>query len=928
MVGKVKGACKAACLLVSLSCVLELSTTALTLPTQNGVADSTKHSYQVSIHPATNGTDALAALWKDHELWLGESRSVYNKRGTYLVFMTQAQASELAGDQRVASVRKRASGTGVAVNSRSGSDITNDVEGILADADPRILKYCRQRAAAAAPLLEAISNPLSTTAAENMVRTFVNQSHVECKPASVLHNPTKVSFQVLADEFYDASAAPAETVADRIRAAASLTAPCPIPLNVSTATGERLFIVDMFEVNMCEAVYLLRATEGVARVEYAEVMRHLNNYAAATGQSGVHGKVSRESAVIWAQGLMGQNEVVGVGDSGVDIDSCYFRETKTSAPKLKGCDMSRKKIVCYIEGPFAEFGDDGINVGGGHGTHVAGTIAGLHTRALRSDADWNVAYEDLLKSADYPNGIAPLARLAILDINGQDVRSVLPPNDLSSSSFFISPYEDAGVRVHSNSWGCSRGDGRERQCNKYDAQTRSVDEFMWRNKDFLVIIAAGNSGLAANADRVDGTGGIMDAGATFGPGTVFGDGFYTVGSPATMKNGISVGATRRNRAPLTCMFQSKECGTDDLYAASSRGPTFDGRTKPDIVFPGEQLLSAQSSGNPGDFSDGVCDAASGMTGTRYQSGTSMACPGVAGLAALVRQYYREFDPSTGARTSPMTGSLADGRGPSAALVKATIINSARPLTGYYEYIESETEEKAFGRVQEYHTPRHLEGFGLPGLNNTLSFSNVADSPSLHVFDRLSLAKDGESHTFQFQLQAGSSLKVTLVYTDAPGPVVGAFDSTPVLINDLDLSASCQPGPCSTVSSTDDSAWTSASRVDNVEQLPFPFSTLARFSTNTTIFITVSAHNIDQGPQPYSLVASGANVALTQAAQPNWTPDWAVRALRPRLLQDSLNSKLIFGALIACGVLIVIFAGSAIVKRCGRGPSDDNDSLDC
>ncbi len=65
---------------------------------------------------------------------------------------------------------------------------------------------------------------------------------------------------------------------------------------------------------------------------------------------------------------------------------------------------------------------------------------------------------------------------------------------------------------------------------------------------------------------------------------------------------------------------------------SSRGPTADGRTKPDVVAPGEKIMSCQAG-----FKKGVPK-------TYYvaESGTSMACPHVSGIVAAFLSVRREF----------------------------------------------------------------------------------------------------------------------------------------------------------------------------------------------------------------------------------------------------------------------------------------------
>lgn len=66
----------------------------------------------------------------------------------------------------------------------------------------------------------------------------------------------------------------------------------------------------------------------------------------------------------------------------------------------------------------------------------------------------------------------------------------------------------------------------------------------------------------------------------------------------------------------------------------------------------------------------------GLGYTTAQSGTSFAAPLVAGAAALVRQYYAAGYANAAAPGTPVA---AAGFGASAALVKATLINSATPL---------------------------------------------------------------------------------------------------------------------------------------------------------------------------------------------------------------------------------------------------------
>ncbi|MBK7697020.1 MAG: S8 family serine peptidase [Saprospiraceae bacterium] len=81
--------------------------------------------------------------------------------------------------------------------------------------------------------------------------------------------------------------------------------------------------------------------------------------------------------------------------------------------------------------------------------------------------------------------------------------------------------------------------------------------------------------------------------------------------------------------------------------SSSRGPTKDGRLKPDVASRGNGQLSTQD-------------------GNIYQvgGGTSAASPGVAGTAALLYQAYKNFN---------------KGINPPSALIKATLMNTATDI---------------------------------------------------------------------------------------------------------------------------------------------------------------------------------------------------------------------------------------------------------
>jgi hypothetical protein len=74
-----------------------------------------------------------------------------------------------------------------------------------------------------------------------------------------------------------------------------------------------------------------------------------------------------------------------------------------------------------------------------------------------------------------------------------------PPNDIFSKA------KNAGAFIHSASWGSSS--------NGYGSNARAFDDYIYNDKEFLIIVAAGNSGQRGQ--------------------------FNSVGDPATAKNIIS-----------------------------------------------------------------------------------------------------------------------------------------------------------------------------------------------------------------------------------------------------------------------------------------------------------------------------------------------------------------------------------------------------
>lgn len=615
---------------------------------------------------------------------------------------------------------------------------------------------------------------------------------------------------------------------------------------------------------------LLEMDEDVYSVESTKKFRLLNAMEWSVGQSGVSELASNVTTPLWWRGITGEGHFAGIADSGIDYDSCFFRnlDGPWTLP-LNRCDPKQRKISCYFQyaSPTAKPGDEIRQ--GGHGTHTSGTFAGLHYVTSSSGSP---SWDELLSSREFENGHAPGAKIVFHDIGLPSGQLALPV-DFSNDQFFQQAYDEGKARVHSNSWGC--GEVSLSLCFGYDPQTRSIDKFLWNNQDFLVVFAAGNDGRSAP----QGTGKSSETSAmireipsksrSLCPLKII------VSLPATAKNVLSVGATGSSSA------------IDLIPTFSARGPNYDGRVKPDLVFPGVQIRSADSSGNPNDSQGQSCVGSLPSSGISVKSGTSMSCPGIAGLAVLVRHYYFDYDPISGSRDTTR-GPLSDGKGPSAALIKATIISSCRSL-----------DNPSLSALPE--TRKFFEGFGRPNLDNVLNFED--NNLSLFPFDRHQL-ESNETHEFVFRVKQGGAVKATLVWTDPPGPVAVRGDSTSALVNDLDLIWSCSTGTNATCPFVSQS---SSSRLDNVEQVPVG-SDLVVFPDEATLAIAVRGVDVSMGPQPYSLVVSGIGLELLDSPEQNWIPPWTDRSV----LSTSPNLSFIITIAVGAVAGVILIAGVVTV----------------
>jgi serine protease AprX len=540
--------------------------------------------------------------------------------------------------------------------------------------------------------------------------------------------------------------------------------------------------------------------------------------------------------VAHASGYDGSTQIVAIADTGLGSGTASTAHADLPSSRIKkiynwpGASVKRQYTVI----------DDGaVDVDSGHGTHTALSIV--------SDGD----------PAGIGKGTAPAARLVFQAVeNYVDFQfpysltypdgyyAVGIPSDLRQ--LFQQAYGE-GARVHSNSWGANAA-------GDYTVDSANTDSFIWSNKDMLITFSAGNAGVDGNSD------GLVDS--------------DSMAAPATAKNVLTVGASENDRQgnypcdtslgytetgfsscaamggqnqlitygeiwssefPVNPLKEDKSAGNAEQMAAfSSRGPTDDGRIKPDVVAPGTYVLSGYS-----DLYQQYYDSATNPRNNawqydgwlypmnnqyKYLGGTSMSNPLVAGAAAVVRDYYEKGKEHSA----------------SAALVKATLINSAVDLK---DENNDGVDDNAFP------IPNVHEGWG------RVDLASATGKVRTYIDQETSLTTNGIA-AYSFDItEAGSLFKVSLVWSDYPSTESASVN----LVNDLDLVITAPDG-AQYLGNVFSGGWShtggSADRRNNVENV-YIESAAAGIWT-----VQVKGYNVPNGPQPFALVLDGMG-ALTQ-----------------------------------------------------------------
>jgi Subtilase family len=194
-------------------------------------------------------------------------------------------------------------------------------------------------------------------------------------------------------------------------------------------------------------------------------------------------------------------------------------------------------------------------------------------------------------------------------------------------------------------------------------------------------------------------------------------GLYTINSPGNAKNTLTVGAAQLRDVlnDNILLLQNKST----VASFSSIGPTFDGRLKPEIIAPGDYIMSAYAAS-----SDILEQALSPdfngpkSCSVHQMSGTSMATPITSGTALLIRQYFQDpkfwFKMCNIRYSSCINGPISL----TGYSLKALILHAGDAVYRYSDPIY-DTEPTFFSSFKLHSPPDVFQGFGQVILRNIL-----------------------------------------------------------------------------------------------------------------------------------------------------------------------------------------------------------------
>lgn len=348
---------------------------------------------------------------------------------------------------------------------------------------------------------------------------------------------------------------------------------------------------------------LVRSSRAIYRIwEDTEVRALITNSLATVKADAAHAAFTAEGRdIVWA-----------VIDSGIDKNHPHFEA------------YSNLDVPTPIQHQdFTVGGQSPLTDEFGHGSHVAGIIAGMMPKdkdpraVIRTREEQSGAVTSTIRPLERAViGMAPRAKLLslkVLDASGRGkvsgvieaISAIQKLNDFGRRLIVHGVNLSVGYPFMPEWFAC----GQSPLCVEVNRLVRS---------GVVVVVAAGNSGYGSIAATF---GGIPAAGLPL-----------TINDPGNAEYAITVGSTHRDMPH-----------TYGVSYFSSKGPTGDGRLKPDLVAPGERILSC-AAGKAKNDAKAALPAGAPSDDFQYveDSGTSMAAPHVSGVIAAFLSIRREY----------------------------------------------------------------------------------------------------------------------------------------------------------------------------------------------------------------------------------------------------------------------------------------------
>lgn len=353
----------------------------------------------------------------------------------------------------------------------------------------------------------------------------------------------------------------------------------------------------------------------------------------------------------------------------------------------------------------------------------------------------------------------------------------------------------------------------DRNYGRYNPTAEDWDNIVYSNPFYTIVKSAGNDRNTQGPTSGSGEHRVWDSGAnawvpsfTSRPANCP-TGYNCISTSGNAKNIITVGA-------VNDVLNYTGPASVNMSFFSGWGPTDDGRIKPDIVGNGVSLYSAD---NGGDSDYGT------------KTGTSMSGPNITGNIALLQELSNNINNSF----------------LKASTIKALIIETAFPAGNGIE-------------------PDYEFGWGL--MNSTAAADVISGSTADTIIE--GVLNTGNTASYQIYSDGTTPLSFTIAWTDpagTPAPFPAFNDTTPILVNDLDLTVT-GPGNNTFLPYILDPANPSApattgnNRRDNVEKV--------YIAAPASGWYTVEVSNkgsLVGGSQEFSIVSTGKSVPSPTSA---------------------------------------------------------------